>query len=85
MGDRFLRETYADCTGSARRCRDAWRVFVSFNDKDWSFTDCTSYAVMQKLGITEALALTSTSDSSSSRRCGRRTAALAPGIMPCSH
>lgn len=36
---------------------EAWRIFSEFDDKQWSFTDCTSYAVMQTLGITEALAL----------------------------
>ena len=36
--------------------REAWRVFTSFRDKDWSFTDCTSYVVMQRLGIAEAAA-----------------------------
>ncbi|MEN0111857.1 MAG: PIN domain-containing protein, partial [Planctomycetota bacterium] len=36
---------------------EAWRVFKTFTDKRWSFTDCTSYAVMQGLGITEALSL----------------------------
>ncbi|MEQ8848155.1 PIN domain-containing protein [Botrimarina sp.] len=36
---------------------EAWRVFKSFTDKRWSFTDCTSYAVMQRLAIGEALAL----------------------------
>lgn len=35
----------------------AWQVFRQFADKEWSFTDCTSYAVMQRLGITEALSL----------------------------
>lgn len=35
----------------------AWNVFVSFDDKLWSFTDCVSYAVMKRLGITAALAL----------------------------
>lgn len=34
-----------------------WDIYCRFSDKQWSFTDCTSYAVMQKLGITEALAL----------------------------
>ena len=32
----------------------AWQVFKSFRDKDWSFTDCTSKVVMERLGITEA-------------------------------
>jgi uncharacterized protein len=33
----------------------AWRVFEQFNtDKQWSFTDCVSFVVMQQKGITEA-------------------------------
>ncbi|MGE3637954.1 MAG: type II toxin-antitoxin system VapC family toxin [Pirellulales bacterium] len=35
----------------------AWNIFVSFDDKRWSFTDCVSYAVMKRLGVTEAFAL----------------------------
>jgi uncharacterized protein len=31
-----------------------WRVFSQFRDKDWSFTDCTSLVVMQRLEITKA-------------------------------
>lgn len=27
---------------------EAWDVFVKFRDKDWSFTDCTSYAWMKR-------------------------------------
>jgi predicted nucleic acid-binding protein len=35
----------------------AWQVFAPFNvDKHWSFTDCTSYVVMQQLGLGEAFA-----------------------------
>ena len=31
-----------------------WTVFERFNrDKQWSFTDCVSYAVMKRLGVTE--------------------------------
>jgi uncharacterized protein len=36
---------------------EAWRLFRRFDDKAWSFTDCTSYIVMQRLGITTAAAL----------------------------
>jgi hypothetical protein len=34
----------------------AWRVFDRFRDKDWSFTDCVSYAVIERLKITSAFA-----------------------------
>ena len=34
----------------------AWRVFSSYHDKEWSFTDCVSRVVMQRLGITTAFA-----------------------------
>ena len=34
---------------------NAWRVFEQFNvDKQWSFTDCVSYVVMQQRQIIEA-------------------------------
>ena len=32
----------------------AWSIFVQFNDKGWSFTDCTSKVIMERLGITTA-------------------------------
>jgi predicted nucleic acid-binding protein len=33
---------------------DAWSIFVRFSDKGWSFTDCTSKVIMERLGITTA-------------------------------
>ncbi len=36
--------------------RAAWQVFTRYADKEWSFTDCSSRVVMEKLGITEAFA-----------------------------
>ncbi len=36
--------------------RAAWDVFRQFSDKEWSFTDCTSKVVMEKHGLTTALA-----------------------------
>lgn len=33
----------------------AWAIFEQFNtDKQWSFTDCTSYVIMKNYGISEA-------------------------------
>ena len=34
----------------------AWETFERFDDKDWSFTDCTSKVIMEQLGITVAFA-----------------------------
>jgi predicted nucleic acid-binding protein len=32
----------------------AWNLFKQYNDKTFSFTDCTSFAVMVRLGLTYA-------------------------------
>ncbi len=34
----------------------AWQVFLTHKDKAWSFTDCVSRVVMERLGITRAFA-----------------------------
>lgn len=34
----------------------AWVIFQRFADKQWSFTDCTSRVVMERLGIQKAFA-----------------------------
>ena len=35
----------------------SWDIFEQYNvDKQWSFTDCTSYVVMKEFGITEVFA-----------------------------
>lgn len=33
---------------------EAWQVFRRYEDKEWSFTDCTSKVVIEKLGLTRA-------------------------------
>ena len=35
---------------------DGWLVFSNYRDKDWSFTDCVSRVVMERLGIVTAVA-----------------------------
>ena len=34
--------------------QQAWRTFQQFQDKDWSFTDCVSKVVMERLGLSQA-------------------------------
>lgn len=34
--------------------QQTWQVFRDFSDKGWSFTDCASRVVMNKLGLTAA-------------------------------
>jgi len=34
----------------------AWEIFVRYDDKGFSFTDCTSFAIMRHLGLINALA-----------------------------
>ena len=36
--------------------RQAWKIFQRYRDKRLSFVDCTSFAVMQRLGIQTAFA-----------------------------
>jgi predicted nucleic acid-binding protein len=36
--------------------RQAWATFQRYQDKDWSFTDCVSRVVMQRLDIQTAFA-----------------------------
>ncbi len=35
----------------------AWETFTKFEDQKLSFTDCTSFAVMKRLGLTRVLGL----------------------------
>ena len=35
----------------------AWKLFARRADKEYSFTDCVSFEIMRRLGITRAAAL----------------------------
>ena len=36
--------------------RDAWTTFAQYEDKSWSFTDCSSKVVMDQMKIAQAFA-----------------------------
>jgi len=35
----------------------AWEIFLRYRDKTFSYTDCTSFAVMRRLGVDTAVTL----------------------------
>lgn len=35
---------------------NAWRMFQEYRDKAWSFTDCVSFVVIERLEIRQAIA-----------------------------
>jgi predicted nucleic acid-binding protein len=37
--------------------QQAWKLFVAFPEQNFSFTDCTSFAIMRRLGLSEAFTL----------------------------
>jgi predicted nucleic acid-binding protein len=36
--------------------QQAWHIFQRYHDKGWSFTDCVSRVMMERLGIQQAFA-----------------------------
>jgi predicted nucleic acid-binding protein len=39
--------------------RRAWEIFLKYKDKDFSYTDCTSFALMERLKIESAFSFDS--------------------------
>ena len=35
---------------------EAWQLFKRYDDKEWVFTDCTSFVVMRQIGLQRAFA-----------------------------
>lgn len=35
---------------------EAWQLFKQYDDKSWAFTDCTSFVVMKRMGLSQAFA-----------------------------
>ena len=57
LGERFFNSDLAEVYYlNAEDAVRAWAVFRDYEDKDWSFTDCTSKIIMEKLGIISAFA-----------------------------
>jgi len=57
LGRKFFRDGLAEIHKITETDLErAWETFERFADKDWSFTDCTSKVVMDRLGITQAFA-----------------------------
>jgi uncharacterized protein len=58
LGQDLLAETAAELIHlTPADLRQAFVVFSSYHDKQWSFVDCTSLVVMQRLGIPAAISL----------------------------
>ena len=57
IGQRLMTESVAQLEWvSQADAEAAWDVFRNFADKDWSFTDCVSRVVMERLAIQTAFA-----------------------------
>jgi uncharacterized protein len=55
LGEAFFSGTLANLYFLTEEdIRRTWQVFQQFSDKDWSFTDCSSRVVMDKLKLTDA-------------------------------
>jgi hypothetical protein len=57
LGEAFFAERLAEVYRLTEAdIASAWEVFRRFDDKGWSFTDCTSKVVIERLNILQAFA-----------------------------
>ncbi len=56
FGERLLESALAQIVAVTYHDRQAaWQIFKKFKDQKFSFTDCTSFAVMKRLVLRQAL------------------------------
>jgi predicted nucleic acid-binding protein len=57
LGEQFFNHTLASISYlSEADIGKAWEIFLQYTDKEWSFTDCASKVVIEKLNLTHAFA-----------------------------
>jgi predicted nucleic acid-binding protein len=55
VGERIWQQQITQLVTVAKEdLETAWRTYSQYRDKEWSFTDCTSFALMQRLEIRKA-------------------------------
>lgn len=58
FGEQLLRASVANVLAVTRQDEaKAWEIFTRYRDKSFSFTDCTSFAMMQRLKLDSAVAI----------------------------
>ena len=58
FGEQLLRASIANVLAVTRQDEaKAWEIFSRYRDKSFSFTDCTSFATMQRLKLDSAVAI----------------------------
>jgi hypothetical protein len=57
LGGQLLTSQVVDVVAVSAHVREeAWRRFVKHDDQDFSFVDCTSFVIMQELGLSDVFA-----------------------------